>query len=169
MPVQKKQDNEPSYLVVSYFLENGEQDKEKKKKGYRNIPVIELNSADTSALMQLPGIGNFRARKIIEYREQLGGYYSIEQLLEVPTIDSQLVENIFPYVKVDTAGKIRKINLNREPLETLALHPYIKYRRAKIIKNYIEQHGYIRDIEHLRRVIPENDTFFKKIAPYITF
>ncbi len=48
-----------------------------------DIPLIDLNSADTTALKTLPGIGSYFARKIVEYREELGGYSSKEQLLDI--------------------------------------------------------------------------------------
>lgn len=139
----------------------------KKKK---NPKITDLNEADTASLMELPYIGSFRAKKIIEYREKLGGFYSIEQLLEVPTIDSTILEKIYEFIIVDTSNsKIRKIKINSCSLDELAKHPYVKYRMAKAIKNYIFQHGPIKNAREFNEVIPLPDSNKRKILPYLEF
>lgn len=44
---------------------------------------IVLNTADTTALKTVPGIGSYYARKIIAYGQRLGGYVSVDQLDEI--------------------------------------------------------------------------------------
>lgn len=55
---------------------------------------ISLNSASASKLEELPGIGPATAKKIVEYRQRVGSFSSIEQLTEVPGIGSKLLERI---------------------------------------------------------------------------
>ncbi|MBQ6437246.1 MAG: helix-hairpin-helix domain-containing protein [Bacteroidales bacterium] len=99
------------------------------------IPRLELNSADSSALVELRGIGPYYARKILSYRDSLGGYYEPEQLLEIRGIDSQrfagLSENIF----VDSS-RIRPLRIWDISEDSLARHPYVGRQRAQSIARY---------------------------------
>jgi competence protein ComEA len=62
--------------------------------------LIPLNSADQVALETIPGVGPVTAAAILEYREQVGGFSSIEQLLEVSGIGPATLEEIRPYVTI---------------------------------------------------------------------
>lgn len=63
--------------------------------------VVELNSADTTALKMVPGIGSVFAKRIIKYRDLLGGFYSVEQLGEVYGIDEERYEAMKSWFSVD--------------------------------------------------------------------
>ena len=56
--------------------------------------LININTAPMEQLVLLPGIGEVRARAIIEYRESYGGFVSIEEITEVRGIGSVTYENI---------------------------------------------------------------------------
>lgn len=55
---------------------------------------VSLNSASASRLEELPGIGPSTAKKIIDYRQKIGSFSSIEQITEVPGIGKKLLEQI---------------------------------------------------------------------------
>ncbi len=61
---------------------------------------ISINTADQPALESIPGIGPAKATAILEYREQIGGFTAIEQLLEVSGIGPATLENMRPYVQL---------------------------------------------------------------------
>ena len=63
--------------------------------------TVELNGADTTTLQLLHGIGPVFARRIVRYRERLGGFTSTEQLLEVYGFTPQLLDHIRPYLRLD--------------------------------------------------------------------
>ena len=96
------------------------------------IKKIELNSADSAGLDSLPGIGPVFAKRIIKYRDLLGGYYSINQLSEVFGIPPELVGKIYNYIIVDTL-KIRKLLLNSADFKKVNAHPYISFDQTKVI------------------------------------
>lgn len=100
-----------------------------------DIPRVELNTADSTALVSLRGIGPFYARKIIEYREQLGGYYSPEQLLEVYGMDEERFAPLRECVTAD-AARIRPLALWELPEDSLARHPYVGRSTARGITRY---------------------------------
>ena len=102
---------------------------------YIDIPKLELNAADSAALVELRGIGPWYARKILEYREALGGFWSVEQLLEVYGMDEERLAPLRSQVRVD-ASLVRRLNLRDLPEETLAAHPYIGRSTARSIVRY---------------------------------
>ena len=73
--------------------------------------IVEINSTDTTKLMQVRSIGIGFATRILRYRDRLGGFYNKEQLKEVFGVDSMMYLDIAPYIKVNNR-LIKKININ---------------------------------------------------------
>lgn len=86
--------------------------------------IVELNGADSAALVRLYGIGPYYAVKIIEYRERLGGFHSVRQLMEIGGIDSARFEGFSKNVAVDPL-KIKGFRLDTAGKSFLITHPYI--------------------------------------------
>jgi len=72
----------------------------REKKASGNLFVAELNTSDSVALTSVKGIGNKLAGRIINYRKKLGGFHSIEQLLEVYGMKQENFETIKPQVTI---------------------------------------------------------------------
>lgn len=128
---------------------------------------VELNSADTTELVRLYGIGPTFSRRIVGYREKLGGYVSIEQLLEVYGMDSLRLAGFRGNLLIDTS-LTRKININQAEWAELVQHPYISSNLANSIVAIRKQHGPYQSIGDIRRSHLVNDEIFKKIAPYLS-
>lgn len=128
--------------------------------------VIELNSADSSSLLPLPGIGSSYAKRIIKYRDLLGGYYAKEQLKEVFGFSDSLFMLIKDDVSVNKA-LLKKLNINSENFKELNAHPYISYEETKSIFNYRRKNGLIKSKDQLKEVL--NSETFSKIEPYLDF
>ncbi len=92
--------------------------------------VVELNSADSALLDELPGIGGYYAKQILRYRERLGAFTDVWQLLEIRGMDSARVDRIVPRVRIDSTY-IVWINLDTVSEETLAGHPYVGQMAAR--------------------------------------
>ncbi|NCC98152.1 MAG: hypothetical protein EOL95_00410 [Bacteroidia bacterium] len=107
--------------------------KQYKKKSYVHLS-IELNSADTTELKSLRGIGSGFAHRIVKFRNKLGGFYCKEQLLEVYGLDENIYNLIKDEVLVD-ASTIKKIKVNELSIKELKSHPYISYYQALAIVN----------------------------------
>ena len=122
----------------------------------RQIANIHINSADTIELQSLPGIGSFFAKNIVEYREKLGGFVKLNQLLEVYALDSARLKMIKPYLIIDTI-ETRKVKINHDDFKTIIRHPYIEYEDVKKIVNYRESKGMIRNWEQYKKVINRTD------------
>ncbi len=146
------------------FNERYSEPKDRDKPTYEPV-VIELNSADSSSLVQVRGIGPFFARVIIEHREKLGGYRSKEQVLEVYGMDSTKFARIKDQLMVDST-QISKIDLNSATIKELVHHPYINFNQAKAIVKYREQHGHFKTVAQLQKVHLVKGETYRKIAPY---
>nr|WP_321409788.1 helix-hairpin-helix domain-containing protein [uncultured Carboxylicivirga sp.] len=93
---------------------------------------IELNSADTAELALLKGIGKVLARRIVYYRNRLGGFYEINQLAEVEGISPIVINDNQKYILIDTSC-VKKININKASLKRMKEHPYMDFYMAKDI------------------------------------
>ena len=132
----------------------------KLKQGERLV----LNTADTTALMRVPGIGPYFARKVVAYGQRLGGYVSVDQLDEIEDfpLDAKA------YLVVENA-RPEKLNVNQLSLSELKRHPYINYFQAKAITDYRRLHGPIRSLGDLRLSRDFPPEAIARLAPYVTY
>jgi len=130
------------------------------------VKLISINEADTSDFIALPGIGSKLASRIINFREKLGGFYSIEQVGETYGIADTVFLKIKPYLRLNTSS-IRKININSASKDELKAHPYIKWPIANAIVEYRNQHGAYKAIEDLKKITLIDDNTFNKMEAYL--
>lgn len=158
------------YIQIAITNANYDKAQYADKPAYVKKPavIIELNGADTLAMDEIKGIGAAFARRIVKYRERLGGFYKKEQLLEVYGLDSTKYEEIKTQVKID-GSTIKKININTATFDDLKSHPYLKFKQINAIIQYRKQHGNYNSIDDLKKVLilsPEN---IQNIAPYLSY
>ncbi|RYE00233.1 MAG: helix-hairpin-helix domain-containing protein [Sphingobacteriales bacterium] len=128
-------------------------------------PIL-INTAGTEELMQLRGIGNGYANRIIKYREILGGYHKIEQLKEVYGMNDSLYEAIKPFIIIEPEH-IKTIPINTASEEALYKHPYIR-KMAKYVISYRNEIGGFRQVEDFKQVPLINEEIYRKIVPYLS-
>jgi len=128
---------------------------------------LDINKANVEAWMGLPGIGEGRARQLINYREKLGGFQTIEQVAELYGLPDSVFQRIRPRLALHTA-EIRKTNLNTVSADELCAHPYISKKQAALIVAYREQHGSFSSPEDLRKMRAFSDqAWLDKVLPYL--
>jgi competence protein ComEA len=140
------------------------------KPATKNPPIpsiVELNTADSSLLLTVKGIGPAFAHRIIVYRDLLGGFHSKDQLMEVFGMDAEKYAGIKEHVKADSSY-IRKININTVEASTLKKFPYLKPNVAAALVNYRKSHGNYRSVAGIRSCALVTEELYKKIAPYLT-
>jgi len=135
-------------------------------KPFERSREVELNTADTIELRGLPSIGPWLARKIVEYRERLGGFYHADQLLEVYRLTPGKLDTIWPYLRIDTTA-VRKLDINRIHVEELLKHPYLSRSQAKGLVAYREKHGPFNSLSDLKKCLLIDDKTFEKMCIYI--
>lgn len=133
----------------------------------KTIPIVDINTADTTLLKELPGIGSSFAKRIVEYRGKLGGFIGKEQLLEVYGMDSTRYGNIEKYMIVDSIFTPDKLRINYDSFKVLNRHPYLEYEDVKKIVNYREQKGLITSWEQLSEIIGEKVR--PELRKYVSF
>jgi DNA uptake protein ComE-like DNA-binding protein len=111
-----------------------------KPASYSRKSKIEINSADSSELTDLYGIGPAYASRIIKFRNLLGGFYKPGQLLEVYGMDSSRYSGFVNDIILDTLA-IVKINLNTAGFRDLLRHPYLDYEEVRSIINFRDNNG----------------------------
>jgi competence ComEA-like helix-hairpin-helix protein len=132
------------------------------------LPVVEINAADTTELMKIKGIGRGFARSIIAYREKLGGFYDLVQLMEVYHMTPEIFKKISPQISVNPQ-LIRKIKINTATVEKLKAHPYLNFWQAKEIYELRRKKGKLKDISDLEKISELDEKTKNKIFIYFNF
>jgi DNA uptake protein ComE-like DNA-binding protein len=131
------------------------------------ISIMELNSADTTALKKLKGVGSVYAGRIVKYREWLGGFSRPEQLKEVYGVTDELFLSLKPYLTVDNS-LIRKIRLNSGDLNTKLKHPYLKKGQLTAWISFRQKKQTIHSFEELREPSVFSDEEWEQLLPYLS-
>ena len=129
--------------------------------------ILDLNHCDTTELQYIRGIGRHTAEQIIRYREQLGGYYSPEQLKDEPFKHLSL-DTLLAHFTADTAD-VQTIPVNSCSIDRLQRHPYLRYKQAKSIYTLRRQRVRLRDMDELRSLPELTEAELERIAPYLSF
>jgi DNA uptake protein ComE-like DNA-binding protein len=136
----------------------------------RKIKTMDLNTVDSTWLMQIYGIGPILSKRIIKYRDLLGGFYSMDQLKEVYHLPEETIAILEQYVFLDLDHTpLEKISVNSNGLLEIASHPYISFALARAIVSYREQHGHYNVPEDLKKIHLMDDSTYLRVRPYIDF
>ena len=128
--------------------------------------IVELNTADTTSLKQFKRINSYLAKRIVEYRQKLGGFHSVEQLMEVNGIDEERFSGIAPCLLVDK-GKITKLDLNKSSFKDFTRHPYFEHYIVKAIFEHKDKNGVFASVDEIRSIPLIYDDLYNKIKPYL--
>lgn len=134
---------------------------------FAKAELLDINLASKEDLIQLKGIGEFYAKQIIKYREELGGFIFLEQLLEVWKMRLETYQMVTPQLTLN-GSNIEKININTCTIDVLKKHPYLDYYQANsLIKMRMQREKFYELIEILdSKLINEED--FERLSPYLT-
>ena len=142
--------------------------KKQERKPMYDIVKIDLNSCDTNELVTVPQFGSKRAAKLLEYRDKLGGLYSLSQLQEVYILQNIDTAKLKTYLYINRQ-KIKKLNINTATYQELVSHPYIDAYLTKLILKHREKNGPIRDLNELQRITHAYPELMEKLRPYVVF
>ena len=162
-----EQEKKNRYKGSGYKSAAGTMDSGKFPKPYpKKVFMIELNSADTFELQRLRGIGPSFARRIIKYRERLGGFISKKQLLEIWGMDTSRYNTIAEHLTVNP-DSVQKIDLNTVTFKELLAHPYFPFEVTKAIMLYRKEHKKFIQPEELKSIKTIPDSAYRKMQHYV--
>lgn len=150
----KKTDNKPYTPSLKTYSENANK-------------IIDINTADTSELISLPGIGSKLSGRIIAFRNKLGGFYSIDQVAETYMLPDSTFQKIKPMLTLGNTS-VNQININTATIDEMKSHPYIRYTLANAIFQYRQQHGNFNSVEDVKKIMSVTDDMYHKASPYLT-
>jgi competence protein ComEA len=131
------------------------------------LKPFDINTADTSLFIALPGIGSKLANRIVSFREKLGGFNKVEQVAEtygLPDSVFQKIKNKFLIYD----HMLKQIDINTAAMDELKQHPYIRYVLANAIVQYRTQHGKYRSVSDLQQIQIMTNELYEKLLPYLT-
>lgn len=157
-----------SIVVDSARIDSVHMDSLPKWKSPKKDTILNLRTADTTELKLIRGIGSYRAKMIVRYREQLGGYARVEQIMEARGMDKVIADSILPHFYIDSVV-VNKIPINHIRPEVLQRHPYLNFEQAKAIYEYRRKHIRIKSAEELKKIKGLSPTDIEKILIYLDF
>lgn len=128
---------------------------------------VDINTADTSVWKSIPGIGSYRAKRIVRFREVLGGFVSVNQVRDTRGLPDSTFQAIIPYLRASPIP--RPLVINRATYEELKRHPYINRNLANSIVKNREKFGRFNGPEDLRRLRLITDKNLPTLLPYFSF
>jgi competence ComEA-like helix-hairpin-helix protein len=158
----------------TYYQQPEKMQEPPKKQDYPTIDklsagqTIEINASDTAQLMKIPGIGAAFAKRIISYRNLLGGYSRIEQLQEVYGMYEELYAKITPYITVNP-DLIQPVPVNTASLDRLKAHPYLNFYQAKAIMEMRKKKGKLTGIAELKLLEEFTAEDLERMKIYLEF
>ena len=168
---------EADYLTLEPFISIEKTESKKKDivskptvytKKVRAKPIeIDINKATEEDWQTLRGIGPYYAKKIVNFREKLGGFSSIEQIGTTYGLKDSTFQIIKPFLVASPVSK--KIKINTATWEQLKNHPYIKGKQAGIIEKYRQNHGAFSDFESFKKVVVFSNEELEQLRPYLDF
>ena len=127
---------------------------------------IDINTADTAAFIALPGIASKLANRIVEFRNKLGGFYSVEQVGETFGLRDSVFQLIKPRLIIGTPTLIQ-FDINTATVDQMKVHPYIHYAIANAIVQYRMQHGNYLTVADIKKIVLITNDAYTKMAPYL--
>ena len=130
--------------------------------------ILNLRTADTTELKMIRGIGSYRARQIVRYREQLGGFVRVEQVMEVTGMDQMVKDSVLKWFVLDSVV-VEKIRVNHVSAQRLSKHPYLRFEQAKAIYELRRKKIRLNSVNDLESIDCIDEKTLEKISPYLNF
>ena len=114
------------------------------------------------------GIGSYRAQQIVRYREQLGGFVRVEQVLEAKGMERLVADSVLKYFVLDSVH-IEQMYVNQVSAQRLSKHPYLRFEQAKAIYELRRKKVRLKSVNDLEVLDCIDMKTLEKVAPYLNF
>jgi DNA uptake protein ComE-like DNA-binding protein len=133
------------------------------------IVLIDINQASKEDLIKIYGIGEAISLRILKFKENIGGFVSMEQMNDIWGLSPEVIENLNTHFKISALPTVKKIDINNANIKELSLFPYFKYPISKNIVTYRSMNGDIKNSEDLTKIKGLSIEKAKIIALYLDF
>ncbi|MCF8247701.1 MAG: helix-hairpin-helix domain-containing protein [Saprospiraceae bacterium] len=131
--------------------------------------MVDINAATVEDWQQIRGIGPGWAKRIVNFREKLGGFTSAAQVSETFGLPDSVFQKMLPQLQAGSPV-FKLIKLNAATLDELKIHPYLSSFQATILFNYRTQHGNFTDFASLKKVKAGfTDEDWRRLEPYFSY
>lgn len=130
---------------------------------FQTLTLVDVNTADSTLLCRIPGIGAKTASRIIKLRERLGGFYNVNQLMGVYKFNPELLN----WFKVSDSSAIRALNINTATFREINAHPYISYEQTRALMNHRQMYGPFGDMSALQSSGIFSPDELERLKPYL--
>lgn len=140
-------------------------------KGFTELPFnkkTDLNLATLSQLEKVSGIGKALSKRIIDYREKLGGFSDDVQLYGVWGLHQDVVKRTLHVFTVKTPKTVRPINLHKASASDIATIPGVSFDLAKEIWEFVVLRGRIESVSELEKIEGLSEAKLKLIQLYLS-
>ncbi len=127
---------------------------------------LNLNTASMDELLRLHGIGRIFASRIVKYREDLGGFVTVNQLKEIENFPDSTFNALVPLLII--SGKIQELHVNKLNT-TETKHPYLTKKQVLILQRYKINHGDLQNVADVSKTGCFTDKELEKIKPYLAY
>jgi competence ComEA-like helix-hairpin-helix protein len=131
------------------------------------LRLVDINQATEAEWQLIPGIGPAFAKRIVNFREKLGGFINVEQVGETRNLPDTVFQKIRPQLVASPI--LRKLAINQMDAEELGSHPYLSARQARVLVNYRDQHGPYLSVADVAKTRIFEAAEIEKLAPYLDF
>ncbi len=157
---------EPSNRRNNFINERFDQNKSRENRWRKlNLPI---NEVDTTTLSLIRGVGAYSARKILKYRDALGGFVDTSQVRETYNLKSEICDSVLLHTCC-FGENIRRININNATDSLMGKHPYIGWKKAKIIHAYLQKHGALKSCDDLLKMRIWSEEEISQLCDYLKF
>ena len=152
-------------LRVSPFFRFPRAMKENKKV---SLPRLrDLNTASAEQLQVVRGIGPVLSKRIVRFREALGGFITSSQLLDVYGLKPEIAQSVAEVFPLRTLPVVHKVDINQATLEDLSAIAYLNREMAGDLIAYRKRIGRFRSLEELHQVLSLPKDRIDRIALYL--
>lgn len=132
------------------------------------LKIVKINEANIYQLMEVKGIGSYIAQKVVDYRERLGGFVSLDQIDEITSLKPEQIELIKQSITIDLEN-IKKTKINVATEADLRNHPYLTFKQAQIIKLFQKNNGNLRNEADFKKIGIFTDEQIASMRPYLEY
>ena len=152
------------YMQLEPFIFFKKPIKARNTKVKNKLIITEINSANESELIKNLGIQKYLAKRLVKFRNLLGGFYIKYQLSEVYGLSDSIYFKIQDFITIDST-LINKLNINTVSFKDLLRHPYFDYTTTKSIINERDRIGKFNNHSQISSIV--NDSAFSKQIHYL--